>query len=56
MKRVLKGFGWGMADAVVDGGFDVYENSLYDDTIKYFNKIGKLNNSSQGINIIAKDK
>lgn len=51
-----EGFLWGMAGAAVDGGFDVYENSLYDDTIDYFNILSKDNKNSKGINIIAKTK
>lgn len=53
---LAKGFGWGMAGAAVDAGFDVYENSLYDDTIKYFSKVSRLNESNKGINIIAKTR
>lgn len=56
LKGVGKGLLWGMGGAVVDGGFDIYENSLYDDTIKYFNKMGNLNSVSKGVNIIAKNK
>lgn len=48
-----KGFGWGMAGAAVDVGSDVYENSLYDDTLDYFRKLSKDNKLSEGINIIA---
>ena len=55
-KGLLKGFGWGVAGAVVDAGFDVYENSLYDDTIKHFIRLGEINKKSKGINIIAKTK
>ena len=50
------GSGWGVAGAVVDAGFDVYENSLYDDTIKYFGILSDKNKESKGINIIAKTK
>ena len=53
---LLKGVGWGVAGAVVDAGFDVYENSLYDDTIKHFIRLGEINKKSKGINIIAKTK
>lgn len=56
LKGMKEGFLWGMAGAVVDGGIDIYENSLYDDTIKYFNRMGKLNSASKGVNIIAKNK
>lgn len=56
-KGLLKGFGWGVAGAVVDAGFDVYENSLYDDTINYFTEfLSVQNQKSKGINIIAKTK
>jgi hypothetical protein len=55
-KGLLKGFGWGIAGAVVDGSFDVYENSLYDDTIKYFLEVSDKNKESKGSNIIAKNK
>ena len=56
-KGLLKGFGWGVAGTVVDAGFDVYENSLYDDTIDYFTDIlSEKNKYSKGINIISKDK
>ncbi|MCW3170779.1 DUF4280 domain-containing protein [Chryseobacterium sp. 09-1422] len=52
-----EGFLWGMAGAAVDGGFDVYENSLYDDTINYFTEfLSVQNQKSKGINIIAKTK
>lgn len=52
-----EGFLWGMAGAAVDGGFDVYENSLYDDTLIYFTRfLSEKNKNSKGINIIAKTR
>lgn len=43
-----------MAGAAVDAGFDVYENSLYDDTLKYFRDVLSVENAdSKGINIIS---
>ena len=54
--NAAKGFGCGMAGAAVDAGVDVYENSLYDDTIKHFIRLGEINKKSKGINIIAKTK
>ncbi|AZB08470.1 DUF4280 domain-containing protein [Chryseobacterium sp. G0162] len=55
-KGLAKGFAWGVAGAVVDAGFDVYENSLYDDTIKFFRQLSDDNLKSKGVNIIAKNK
>lgn len=55
-KGLAKGFGWGVVGALVDAGFDVYENSLYDDTIKFFRKLSDENLKSKGVNIIAKNK
>ena len=43
-----------MAGAAVDAGFDVYENSLYEDTLDYFVKyLAEKNSKSDGINIIS---
>ncbi|MFK8275277.1 hypothetical protein ACI76Y_06290 [Capnocytophaga cynodegmi] len=56
LSSAIDNFIRGMAGAAVDAGFDVYENSLYDDTIDYFNILSKDNKNSQGINIIAKTK
>ena len=42
-----------MAGAVVDGASDQYENSIYDDTLKYFKRISNLNAQSKGINVTA---
>lgn len=57
LKGLGEGFAWGMAGAAVDAGFDVYENSIYDDTLKYFRDVLSVENSaSKGINIIAKTK
>lgn len=55
-KGLAKGFAWGVAGAAVDAGFNVYENSIYDDTIKYFGILSDKNKESKGINIIAKTK
>lgn len=56
-KGLLKGFGWGVAGAAVDAGFDVYENSLYDDTLRYFRDVLTVENQkSRGINVLAKTK
>lgn len=54
LKGIGKGFAWGVAGSLVDGGFDVYENSLYKDTIDYFRDIlGRKNKNSKGINVIT---
>lgn len=42
-----------MAAAAVDVGSDVYEDSLYDDTLDYFVKMGNLNKESKEIKIIS---
>ena len=42
---------WGVAGAVVDGASDQYENSIYNDTIKYFRLLIEKNIESKGINI-----
>lgn len=56
-KGVLKGFGWGVAGAAVDAGFDIYENSLYEDTLYYFTRVlSEENTKLKGITIIAKTK
>ena len=52
-RSLRDGFLWGMAGAAVDAGFDVNENSLYDDTLDYFYKLSQDNKLSKGINIIA---
>ena len=53
LKSLGTGFAWGMAGAVVDGASDQYENSIYDDTLKYFKRISNLNAQSKGINVTA---
>lgn len=56
-KGLTKGFVWGIVGAAVDAGVDVYENSIYDDTIKYFRDVLLVENSaSKRINIIAQTK
>ncbi|GEM_PF-1583012 len=56
-KGLLKGFGWGVGGVAVDAGFDVYENSLYDDTLRYFRDVLSVENQkSRGVNILAKTK
>jgi len=54
LKSLGTGFAWGMAGAVVDGASDQYENSIYDDTLKFFIKLIEDNSKSKGINVIAK--
>ncbi|MFJ1327983.1 hypothetical protein [Capnocytophaga canimorsus] len=56
LSSAIDNFIRGMAGAAVDAGFDVYENSLYDNTIDYFREIVDKNSKSKGINIIAKTK
>ncbi len=53
LKSLGTGFAWGIAGAVVDGASDQYENSLYDDTLKFFIKLIEDNSKSKGINVIA---
>lgn len=57
LSSAIDNFIRGMAGAVVDTGFDIYENSLYDDTLRYFiDVLSYENEKSKGINIIAKTK
>ena len=56
IKSLGSGLAWGVAGAVVDGASDQYENSIYDDTLKYFMVIADKNSKSKGINIIANTK
>ncbi|MFJ1429625.1 hypothetical protein ACILE2_02315 [Capnocytophaga canimorsus] len=56
LSSAIDNFIRGMAGVAVDAGFDVYENSLYDNTIDYFREIVDKNSKSKGINIIAKTK
>jgi len=54
IKSLGSGLAWGVAGAVVDGASDQYENSIYDDTLKYFTEeLMSENKKSKGINIIA---
>ena len=53
IKSLGSGLAWGVAGAVVDGASDQYENSIYNDTIKYFRLLIEKNIESKGINIIA---
>ena len=53
IKSLGSGLAWGVAGAVVDGASDQYENSIYDDTLKYFKRISNLNAQSKGINVTA---
>lgn len=53
IKSLGSGLAWGVAGAVVDGASDQYENSIYDDTIKFFIKLSDDNLKSKGINVIA---
>ncbi|MFJ1381993.1 MULTISPECIES: hypothetical protein [Capnocytophaga] len=56
LSSAIDNFIRGMAGVAVDAGFDIYENSLYDDTIYYFRRLSIDNENSKGINIIAKTK
>lgn len=57
LKSLGTGFAWGIAGAVVDGASDQYENSLYDDTLKYFQEFLTVQNSkSKGINVISNNR
>ncbi|WP_419870740.1 hypothetical protein [Chryseobacterium sp. CT-SW4] len=53
IKSLGTGFAWGMGGAIVDGASDEYENSVYKDTLIFFEKLIKNNKKSKGINIIA---
>ncbi|WP_407402938.1 hypothetical protein [Chryseobacterium sp.] len=54
IKSLGSGLAWGVAGAVVDGASDQYENSIYNDTLKYFTEeLMSENKKSKGINIIA---
>ncbi|ATA92053.1 hypothetical protein CGC56_07740 [Capnocytophaga canimorsus] len=57
LSSAIDNFIRGMAGVAVDAGFDIYENSLYDDTLNYITRyLSEKNRNSKGINIIAKTK
>ncbi|MFJ1438740.1 hypothetical protein ACILPE_03250 [Capnocytophaga canimorsus] len=56
LSSAIDNFIRGMAGVAVDAGFDIYENSLYDDTIRNFRTFSDKNKESKGINIIAETK
>ncbi|MFK8273257.1 hypothetical protein [Capnocytophaga canimorsus] len=57
LSSAIDNFIRGMAGVAVDAGFDIYENSLYDDTLYYFTRVlSEENTKLKGITIIAKTK
>jgi hypothetical protein len=56
LKTLGQGFAWGVAGAAVDIGMDEYEETLYEDTLKYFiDSVIKKNKNAQGINVKANE-